>query len=286
MTHVRSLASLLVLTLMPGLTVADVGSRLWATGGVTTIEGSAGGGLVPMAVLSGYASDTEWGGTASLSRLTTDGYSFHGAGATVSAFNRVELSVARQTLDLDTLGASLGQDELAQTVYGLKVRAFGDLIYDPLGQWSVGIQHKRNTAEAISNAIGSRDNTGTDVYISGSRLFLAAVGGRNLLINGTLRATRANQTGLLGFGGDRNDDHELMAELSAGLLLNRHWLVGMEYRQKPDNLSFAREQDARDFFVAWFPHRRVSVTAAWVQLGDIAGLSDQQGPFAAIEASF
>src|SRR5690606_5772081 len=33
--------------------VASPGSRLWATGGVTTIEGSAGGGLTPWALLSG-----------------------------------------------------------------------------------------------------------------------------------------------------------------------------------------------------------------------------------------
>ena len=53
---------------------AEPGSRLWATGGVTTIEGSAGGGLVPMAVLSGYASDTEWGGSVALSHAPVDDY--------------------------------------------------------------------------------------------------------------------------------------------------------------------------------------------------------------------
>jgi len=36
---------LLATLLLPALAWADPGSRLWATGGVTSIEGSAGGGI-------------------------------------------------------------------------------------------------------------------------------------------------------------------------------------------------------------------------------------------------
>ncbi|HIQ51993.1 MAG TPA: DUF3034 family protein, partial [Pseudomonas pachastrellae] len=39
---------------LAGTVCADTGGRLLATGGVTNIEGSAGGGIVPWAVLSGY----------------------------------------------------------------------------------------------------------------------------------------------------------------------------------------------------------------------------------------
>ena len=76
---------------------ADIGSRIWATGGVTTIEGSAGGGLVPWALLGSYASDEEWGGTLALSRAEVDDYSLSVTGAGLNWNNRLELTVARQT---------------------------------------------------------------------------------------------------------------------------------------------------------------------------------------------
>jgi hypothetical protein len=271
---------------------ADVGSRLWATGGVTSIEGSAGGGLSPWALLNGYASDEEWGGTVTVSQAKTDDYSLSVTGAGVTWQNRIELTFARQTLDLDSLvftlknGFGLEEDELVQDVVGLKVRLAGDVLYSPWGQWSAGLQHKQNREYTVPEAIGSEDDTGTDFYIGGSKLFFAAIAGRNLLVNGTVRATKANQGGLLGFGGDKNNSYEAMAEGSVSLFLTRQWLVGAEYRQKPDNLSFATEDDWWDVFIAWVPDRRVSVTAAWVNLGDIATLKDQTGAYLSLQASF
>jgi hypothetical protein len=271
---------------------ADVGSRLWATGGVTSIDGSAGGGLSPWALLGGYASDEEWGGTVSLSRASTDDYSLDVAGAGVTWNNRVELTFARQTLDLDSLvftlknGFGLEEEELVQDIIGAKVRLAGDVLYSPWGQWSAGVQYKQNRDYTVPEAIGSEDDTGTDFYVGGSKLFFAAIAGRNLLVNGTVRATKANQGGLLGFGGDRNDSYEAMAEGSVSLFLTRQWLLGVEYRQKPDNLSFATEDHWHDVFIAWVPDRRVSVTAAWVELGDVATLEDQAGAYLSLQASF
>ena len=101
-----------------------------------------------------------------------------------------------------------------------------------------------------------------------------------------MRASKANQVGLLGYGGDRRDHYQLLGEVSAGLFLTRSWLVGMEYRQKPDNLGFAREDDWRDVFVAYIPNRSLAVTAAWVDLGSVAGLDDQSGPYLSLQATF
>lgn len=54
--HAKTLAPMLALGLLATpVAMADIGSRIWATGGVTTIEGSAGGGLVPWALLGSYA---------------------------------------------------------------------------------------------------------------------------------------------------------------------------------------------------------------------------------------
>ncbi|XOZ32910.1 DUF3034 family protein [Halomonadaceae bacterium KBTZ08] len=283
---------IMALLLLAGPTLAsEPGSRLWGTGGVSSIDGSAGGGISPWATLAGYASDEEWGGTVALSRANTQDYTLNVQGAAVNWRNRIEVSFARQELTLDTLAFSpallpLTESDLTQDVFGVKARLAGDLIYSPYGQWSLGAQHKRHRVSEIPAAIGARDDTGTDVYLSGSKLFLAGPFDRNLVVNGTLRATRANQGGLLGFGGDRRDSHETVAETSAGLFLRRDWLVGGEYRQKPDNLSFADEEDWWDLYVAWIPDRRLSVTVAYVNLGDIAGLESQDGAYLSIEGSF
>ena len=265
---------------------AEPGSRLWATGGVTTIEGSAGGGLVPMAVLSGYASDTEWGGSVALSHAPVDDYTLDVMAASLNYHSRIELSVARQTLDLDTLGAALNQDDLQQDIFSAKIRLYGDVLYNRFGQWSLGIQHKRNRTFDVPSAVGAKDDSGTDVYLAGSKVFLSALFDRNILVNGLVRGTKANQGGLLGFGGDRNNSYEAVFEGSAGLFFNRSWLAGVEYRQKPDNLGFAEEDDWYDVFVAWVPSRSLSVTAAWVNLGSVAGLDDQQGAYLSIQGSF
>lgn len=293
MLRARTFAPLLSVGLLATpVALADVGSRIWATGGVTTIEGSAGGGLVPWALLGSYADDEEWGGTVALSRADVDDYSLSVTGAGLNWNNRVEVTVARQTLDLDSLvftlkdGFGLEQDELNQDIFGVKVRLAGDVLYSPWGQWSAGVQHKRQRDFTVPDAIGARDGSGTDVYISGSKVFFAAVFGRNLLVNATARGTRANQGGLLGFGGDLNNSYEIMAEAGVGVFINRQWLVGAEYRQKPDNLSFAREDDWWDVFVAWVPDRRLAVTAAFVNLGNIATLTDQQGVYLSLQGSF
>lgn len=286
----KLMAALLLVAAQGAL--ADIGSRIWATGGVTTIEGSAGGGLVPWALLGSYASDEEWGGTLTLSRAETDDYTLGVIGAGINWNNRVELTVARQSLDLDALvfalsnGFGLEQDELNQDIFGAKVRLTGDVLYSPWGQWSMGLQYKRQRDFTVPDAIGARNDSGIDVYLSGSKVFFAALFDRNLLVNATARATRANQGGLLGFGGDRNNSYEVMAEASAGLFLSRRWLVGAEYRQKPDNLGFAAEDDWWDLFVAWVPDRRLAVTAAVVDLGDVATLEDQQGLYLSLQGSF
>ena len=284
---VRILSAALMLAMMVAPTAnANPGSRIWATGGVTTIEGSAGGGLVPWAMLSGYASDQEWGGTLALSRAEVDDFSVSFTGATLNWHNRLEVSVGRQTLDLDTLGAALGEDELRQDILGIKARLWGDVLYYRYGQWSAGLQHKRNRTFTIPEAVGAKDSSGTDLYLSGSKLFFAAILNRNLLANVTIRGTKANQGGLLGFGGDQGDRYEAQFESSLGLFVDRRWLVGIEYRQKPDNLGFAKEDDWWDVFVAWVPDRRLAVTAAWVDLGDIAGLDNQQGAYLSLQGSF
>lgn len=281
------LACAATLLLASASVVAGQG-RLLATGGATQIEGAAGGGIVPWAVLSGYGTDEQHGGAAFYTRVDTGDYALDAYGASYTFGNRLELSFARQSFDLGELQRrlSLPWDSLDQDVYGAKLRVTGDLVYGRSPQISVGVQHKRLRDGTLPLAIGARDDSGTDAYVSASKLFLDAAGGYQLLLNATLRSSNANQAGLLGFGGDRRADRTWLWEGSAAVLLDPRFAVGVEYRKKPDNLGFAREDDWHDVFVAWFPNKHLAVVGAWADLGSIATLDDQRGAYVSVQLSF
>jgi len=277
-----------VLAVCSSAVVAQPGGRMLATGGATSIEGAAGGGIVPWAVLSGYGTRDEWGGDVFATRVDTGDYRLDVYGAALSLGNRLELSVARQRLDMGALtkAAGLPHKTLNQDIYGLKLRLFGDLIYDQLPQVALGAQYKRQRNFLVPLIVGAERDSDTDYYIAASRLFMGALGGYNLMLNGTLRYSRANETGLLGFGGDRHDSRSLLKEGSAALLLSPQWVVGLEYREKPDNLSFAGESDWQDLFIGYFPSKRLALVAGWADLGEIATLEDQQGMYLSLQLSY
>jgi hypothetical protein len=262
--------------------------KLLLTGGVSQIEGAAGGGLTPWAVIGGYGTREEIGGNAYFTRVDVDDYSLDSYGVLVGFYDRVELSASRQRFDTEAVGAALGLGRgfaFKQDTFGLKVRLFGDAVLEQdswLPQVSMGLQHKQNDQAGVLAFIGARNDSGTDVYFSATKLYLA----QSLLVNGTVRFTKANQFGILGFGGDRNDSYKAMAEGSVAYLLNRHLAIGAEYRQKPDNLGIAKEEDAWDVFVAWAPTKTVSVTVAYVDLGNIVIADNQRGVYASLQVGF
>ncbi|MGI1937230.1 DUF3034 family protein [Shewanella oncorhynchi] len=277
-TYVKALFCLfLLLGTVP--TFAE-GSRVVATGGGTIIEGSAGGGIVPWAVINGYGSSGEWSATTMATGVYVDDFTLKVIGASLSFDNRFELSVARQTFDLDTMGGELGQD-----IFGVKYKLAGELLYTGMPQITLGAQYKRVDDFAIPQAVGARDDWGLDLYVAASKVFFDAVAGRNVLLNGTVRATKANQTGLLGFGTQANHDYQFVLEASAAVLLTDNVALGIEYRQKPDELAFAREDDWQDVFLAWFINKHLSVVTAYANLGSIAGFEEQRGWYLSVEGA-
>lgn len=263
-------------------------SRLLATGGASTLEATAGGGIVPMAVLSGYGAQEEQSAAAFASYVDTGDYQLEVVGGSWSWGNRVELAIAQQTLRHPSLTAALDltTDSIKQRIISAKVRLAGDLIYTAMPQISVGVQHKKNLDFFVPAAVGADKDSGTDINVTATKLILAGFFNRNWLLNANVRYTNANQTGLVGFGGDKNHDKEILPEISAGVLLNRYWLVGTEYRQKPNNLSFIKEDDWQTAFVGWFPNKRVALVAAYVDLGEVATFKDQTGWYLSLQGSF
>ncbi|NJC41193.1 hypothetical protein GGQ87_001451 [Brevundimonas alba] len=264
------------------------GGKLLLTGGVSTVEGSGGGGIATWATITGYGEEDGIGANAHATFVDLPDYEFRTAGVAVGLWDRVELSIARQEFDTGNTGALLGLGQgftFTQDVFGAKVRLTGDAVYDQdrwMPQIAVGVQHKVNDQGVIIAAVGGRDHEGTEVYVAATKLFLA----QSLLVNGTVRWTNANQTGLLGFGGDANDEHEAQFEGSVGWLVSRNLVIGAEYRTKPDNLSFAEEEDWFDLYAAWAVNKHFSITAAWAALGSIATFEDQRGLYISLQAGF
>lgn len=262
--------------------------RLWATGGATSADGVAGGGITPWAVIGGYEEEGQWGSNVFATRVWLPDYRLDVAGASVAYGNRVEFSYARQRFDLGTLVHTLNLPDgsLSQDVLGAKLKLFGDLLYGDTPQVSLGLEYKHQRDFLIPSLVGAQRDHDVEGYLAASRVILGGFWGYNLLLNGDVRYSRANEMGLLGFGGDRRGRRSWLKEGSAAVLLNPHWAVGVEYKEKPDNLAFAGESDWADVFVGWFPTQRVSVVLAYARLGEIATLANQNGTYLSVTGSF
>jgi hypothetical protein len=280
-------SALLLLAIGAGaLDSARAGDRLAATGGVTQIEGSAGGGLVPWALIAGVGTAEQTGGSGFCTDVAPRDYRIEACGLAVGIDNRVEFSLAREHLGL---GSTVPGAAISQTIVGAKLRVFGDAVIDQdsaLPQLAVGVQYKRNGSfDFVPQALGARHADGTDLYVAATKIWLSGPLGRTWLADLTLRATEANQLGLLGFGGDLGAYH-LVPEGSVGVFLADTVALGGEYRHKANDLSAFHEDDFKDLFVAWWPVQWASVTLAYADLGSIAGKSGQQGSYVSVQLSW
>jgi len=278
--HTLSLAVLIL-----SATATPAGDRLLATGGAMEIEGSAGGGLTPWALIAGLGTDQEVGASAFCTRVRPQDFRLDSCGAAAGIDDRVELSFAKQSFNL---GATVPGQNIDQSIVGAKVRLFGDAVIDQDRWWpqvAVGVQWKHNDDfDLVPRALGAKYAQGADFYLAATKLWLAGPLGRSWIADLTLRETEANQFGILGFGGDRGGYH-LMTEGSLGAFLLDDLLLGAEYRQKPDNLSAFREASAGDVFLAFFPWKYLSVTAGYVSLGNIANRPDQRALYLSLQIS-
>jgi hypothetical protein len=267
---------------------------------VTQVEGQAGGGIVPWALLSGGKP------TASATWVDTGDYTLSSLAVQGTIANRVELSLAQITFDTGRhpkhdgyTGATLDPQgewllgKIDVNIFGAKVKVLD--MTDTMPTVAVGFQYKQtNVTDTFLNAMGAEDS-GVDLYIAATKLI--PVGKRKLLLNGTLRATKANQIGILGFGSKWDDSYSATLETSVGIFLNKQTVFGVEYRMKPDNIDPLKEHDWGDIFFAYFPTPNMAIVAAAAIFGDIAGAEhvsaggnnyglDQRGLYLQIQANF
>jgi hypothetical protein len=281
---------------------------LLATGGVTSISGVAGGGINPFAMIAGYDTNDQIGATGFYTHIIAGSYTLNAGGAAVGLFDRVEISVARQNFDLGTPGASLGLGSnfnLSQNIFSAKVRLFGNAVYDQNSLEpvvSVGASYHENVTSAfpgtnipLPKAVGSHLD-GTSFYIDATKLFIDGLFGHYTLLNAGLRLTNSNYNGLLGFGGTNSvgqfkSGYHVEPFFSFAYFPDRKVALGYEFRAMPHfdvagALNLNTTNNWQDVFVAYFPTKNLSITAAYAALGTIAGAKNSNGLYLSLTATF
>jgi hypothetical protein len=216
--------------------------------------------------------------------------------------------------------------DIEMDIYGAKLRLFGDAVFAQdswLPQVAVGVQHKRNRDFGSGVMVPYLGDVGIPALLGAHvmptaptttsrqpRSFLGVPAGRNLILNGTLRATKANAFGLLGFGrevinpldGERLDgsnSYRLEYEARPRLFLTPDRLL-LEPNTEPSPIGcpisrswacwarpiWRKEDDVYDFFLAWLPSKNVAVTAAWVHLGNLPFQSNSNAAYLSLQLSF
>lgn len=263
----------------------QTGGKLPLTRGVTQIEGAAGAGLAPWALIAGNETEDGIGASAFYTAVPLSDYDFAAYGAALGFFDRFEISYTHQEFDTGQTGALLGLGAgftFEQDIFGAKLRVLGDALYDQdslLPQVAIGVQYKRADHYALIQALGGQSDEGVDYYLTATKIFLD----QSLLLNATVRFTEANQFGLLGFGGDRESDHTAQFEVSGAYMLTDRLVLGAEYRTRPDNLGFAEEEDGYDVFAAYAITDNVTLVGGYVDLGSIATFDRQDGAYLSIQ---
>lgn len=266
----------------------ESGGKLLFTRGISTLEGAGGGAISSWALITGNETERGIGASAHYTSIIVDDFTVRSFGGALGFYDRFELSYTKQEFDTRSAGEALGLGagfEFDQDIIGAKLRLIGDAVYDQdklLPQIALGVQYKKSNRSDLVQALGADDNDGVDVYLAATKLFLS----QSLLVNATVRYTRANQFGLLGFGAADGDDGSFQPELTVGYQLSRRWFVGGEYRFKPNQLAFADEGDAFDIFAAFAVHKNLTLTAAYADIGDVATFDNQRGAYLTLQVGF
>ncbi len=267
-------------------TFPEYNAKLLLTNAVSAVDGASGGGISNWATIAGRQETRGVGVQAHVTAVLLPDFFYQSHGVALGIADRIELSYARQNFDTQDVGAALGIGQgymLNQDVFGAKVRLFGDVVYGNtmVPQVAVGAQYKRSLDGAVASAVGAAHDEGVDVTLSATKLFLS----HSVLVNTTARLTKANQNGLLGFGSVSDDSYAVQFEGAVAYQFTRRFVLGTEFRTKPDNLGLG-EGDWFDVFAAYAPSDNLTVTAAYADLGSIATFTGQRGAFLQAQVAF
>ncbi|MFT9331576.1 MAG: DUF3034 family protein [Acetobacter persici] len=273
-----------------GLTFDKIfdGQRTLGTSGLSSLEGSSGGGIASWATIGGYGSKKSMGMAFHYSYVSLTNYTDQNVGAVMGFYDRVEISYSHNFFRTGSTGRKLGIGHGYQfdlDTGGIKVRLFGHVLDKTLlPQVAVGAMYKHDGDSRVIHAVGSKHADGADVYIAATKLF-PKIG---LLVDTTMRLTKGNQWGILGFGGDRNDNYYPQFEGSLGYLPSfiPGLVVGVEYRTKPRNQNFTPESNWFDVYASYFVNKHLNITAHYVSLRTIPTKRNQTGAYVSLQTGF
>lgn len=269
---------------------ALVSASFGAQAAVTEIDGQAGGGLVPWALLADRPS-------VAVTSLNTQNLGVNSVAVNGGIANRVELSYARTSVNI--IGTALGNASNLANVdnYGVKVK-LNDM--GTLPQFAVGVVNKQASGTLLDGTVvPALNNTksGTDVYVAATKV--VNIVGTNVLLNGVIRASKANQLGVLGFGGGNaagaKTGYSYKPEVSAEIFAAENVIIGAEYRAEPSNGVTAtdgvlHQNSAYDLNVVYVANKNLALTAAYVNLGQVApalaGSNRQAGMYLQAQVTF
>ncbi|MHB1100103.1 MAG: DUF3034 family protein, partial [Burkholderiales bacterium] len=180
-------------------------------------------------------------------------------------------------------GALAGSNTDNVDNFGIKVK-LNDM-GDSMPQFALGAVYKKasgNLADTLNTALGV-NKTSTDVYGAASKI--VNLGGKNVLLNGVLRATKGNALGLLDFGGGTtagaSTSYKIEPELSAEIFAADNVVVGAEYRRQPNyavagtaQATYLSQNSMYDFHVVYVASKNFTLTAAYVNLGTVAPVAN------------
>lgn len=276
------------------------------------IEGSGGGAIVPWAYIANPPKDGQQIGMPSAGAWfwTSSDYDFYFLNAAISPHKRVELGIAYANLDISELRSDLKADSLAALGAGLDgneddlsmIVAHVKLLLveetDTLPAIAVSAEYKKSlniedmaddltagvrsigglsAAPGLLEWMGYDDDSGVDFNVMATKLWKNTP--LPILTSLSIRATKANQTGFLGF----SDDWKIQPEATVAVVARGDLIIGAEYRSKPDELNsvneylftnaggirptqlnkYSFEEDAFvDFFVVYLPPSIPGLTLA------------------------
>lgn len=286
-------------TLLSLLFVLFTSGLSYSGGPMINLEGVGGGGLVPGAYLLNPPGNDKQLGTPAIAQWCVLGVdsNMYSSGIGFSFLDRLEVGYAHVILDYNRIRSDIqeltgdtmdpGEDFIHMNVFHLKTVVINEGEYNPA--FAVTTEFKFNeTIDDINNNIGNAldiagydDDFGIDFDFTFSKTITSLVK-YPVLVHANLRLTRGAQHGLFGF----SDDYTANVEIYGGVCIRPNFIIGGEYRQKPDeysSLAYAlpgftlEEDDAWNIHIGYLPTENLTIAIAYLSFGNAANKERNYG---------
>ncbi len=249
---------------------------LWAAVPFSSMEGSGGGAISPMAEVvnpitkeGGGLFGTNWIGKPNVGMYflgaPTADIMLYVPAITMSFFNRFEIGYAYMYADLEFSPAvhNIAVQSIAAKVNILRDGDFG---WKWTPSFAVGAIHKHTNFNVPANVNAYDSDNGTDAYFALTKRFPDLLP-LPFIVNFGVRWTKAYILGLNGFGQDY--DHSVFAGI--GIKLARRWSIGYSYFSGThvghNMLGAMRTDEFNEWNLIFEPTEKASIIMSYGKVG-------------------